>query len=324
MTQKRVKSLQELAAGGVYEEIISTLNDDEDLSQILRRRLDEVLIGVYSPVRHGIVKRFIKSHNSSRNRREVNSDFCLTFFNCLMDESFQSFDLTGGEEEDHPFNLINQLELVQIISKRSSHLQKVKLSFGFTWKTVHFLPTIGETLKSFNCLTSLNISWFTGSRIKGADFIPFFAALGELNLTSLQIRGDIPFEMDQLLAFALGKRRQLIPQSLLDKITNENCNHLQFSCESLNPICSSLRQLKVAMRGMSPTLFLLRHFRQLIQCQSAALTGAVQLLHQQQINQPEDGISFHRSSEVLGAIQWTNNAPFNGKISSAFNIMMAI
>ena len=101
---------------------------------------------------------------------------------------------------------------------------------------------------------------------------------------------------------------------------NPTAAHLQFSLESLTPICASLKRFKGCFQ---PVLFssssrivalLFRHSSQLQELDLGdyfPLCSTLQLLHEQQQREP-NGATGVNSSEKLGLIQWTLDAPFHG------------
>ena len=93
-----------------YDYVLTQAERDRALSY-LSQKLDENLIGPYSEERHKIVDRFVKS-----------------FFNCLLDKSFQSFNLTRGII-NHSFVHIGAISLLSVISQHSPDLESLTLSF---------------------------------------------------------------------------------------------------------------------------------------------------------------------------------------------------
>lgn len=346
---KKVESLQKFAVKAAHQEIVSILEniflyeeelnrcdeDDEsaekrekvaeilaEASKNIRDKLSDNLMGFYSRVRHQLVKRYVSSYINHYKYEEVNYNLCLTFFKCLLDESFKSFDLTGGDNK-HPFHFIEPVELLDVIINLSPHLQTLKLCFGLP-----FVPSLGEMLLKFECLTSLSLSWYTGI-MAGDTFMSFFSALGDLHLINLDLGGDFPFYgTDQLTALMFGKKRELLPQHLLSQMTIDSSflAHLQFSEQSLTPICSSLvlfkvESWKVNIRMRTATVaFILRHFHRLRNCDLSEMyngssypSQAIYLLHRQQLNAIHP-ITSQSSSVALGTVQWTADAPFHSNL----------
>ena len=150
------------------------------------------------------------------------------------------------------------------------------------------------------------------------DYFPFFASLGEScpKLIQLEIF-YILFRFHHLLPLVLGKKRELLPQQFMDQLNADHSllAHLQFTPQCVTPICSTIQKLNVnEFSGFNPIhgAFILRHFSNLQQ--SLDVRGrAVCLLHQQlQPNVTSEPTTFQRSSEELGLIEWTVNAPFRG------------
>ena len=294
----------------------------------LKKKLDYYLIGPFIVERQQFVNRFIKSH-SNHSASYVDQNLCLAFFNCLLNSDTTHFNLTGGEDDHHPFHeVIDPLKLLPIIiSQRCTNLKSLSLSFGVPGRVkVPLVPAICDILKRFKHLTDLAISW---EATAGTDFLPFFAALGDTcpKLTTLDLGFGIPFEFNHLLALVLGRKRQLLPQYLLSQLrtSGPSLANLQFSAQSVTPICSALQQLKVGRYFLASHtgVFILRHFPKLQTCQSTtSFAQAVLNLHkttqQQQMNgSPSSSTSPVQTSSdgELGVIQWTVNSPFQGKNS---------
>jgi hypothetical protein len=100
--------------------------------------------------------------------------------------------------------------------------------------------------------------------------------------------------------------------------------HLQFNRECITPICSTLQQLNVDDDSISEEelAFILRHFPKLQKFSSAYHHGeAVRVLYQQQQqNSNLEATAYQQSSEEMGLIEWTLNAPFHG-IFISFNLL---
>ena len=109
-----------------YDYVLTQAERDRALYD-LRQKLDENLIGPYSEERHKIVDRFVKSCSSHRPS-DIDNSLCLQFFNCLLDKSFQSFNLTRGII-NHPFVHIGAISLLSVISQHSPDLESLTLSF---------------------------------------------------------------------------------------------------------------------------------------------------------------------------------------------------
>ena len=110
---------------------------------------------------------------------------------------------------------------------------------------------------------------------------------------------------------------------------------LQFTSESISPICNTLKELHIRCYNDDPVLpeaFILRHFRQLerLKCSFTHLCGAISEfkdivlpavlhLHQQQSarrSSRQQQINAHKkSSEKLGSIEWTVQSPFIGNLN---------
>ena len=287
----------------------------------IKKKLDENLIGKYSEERKQIVNRFVKNY---RNVYQFDVDFnlCLAFLMCLLDETFIEFDLTGGEEEYHPFKHFDPSELLPVISERSPNLKFIRLSFASLELVASLIPTLCTSLLTFKCLTSLCLTSPWAIRIV-IDSLPLFSSLGEScpNLIRLQLAGylSIFFKFEHLLALVLGKKINLVPQQLILQLNANQYSlaQLQFTPQSVTPMCSSIQQLEVYGLSKEQAAFALRHFPKLQKCQTKYLEGgdgeAVRLLHQQQKQSNLiHSTTCHEFSESMGFIEWTLNAPFYG------------
>ena len=208
--------------------VLSQIEKDKALDD-LRVKLDENLIGQYSAERHKIVDRFIEDHNN-HIPAEVDYNLCLAFLNCLLDDSFINFDLTGGRGRniDHPFDSFNPSKLLAVISQQSPDLQSLSLYFGIygldddaiELLTESLVPALCTYLKTFKCLQSLSLNsiygWDWHTKI---DFRPFSTSLGELcpKLIRLDLAGLIPFDFERTLDLVLGKKRELLPEQLFNQ-----------------------------------------------------------------------------------------------------------
>jgi hypothetical protein len=281
----------------------------------LRVKLDENLIGPYSEERHKIMDRFIKSHIGLKPS-EVDYNLCLAFLNCLLDKSFTSFCLTG-EEVNHPFEDFDPLELIPVISQQSPDLKFLSLYFAISSTEHTLVPALCTSFKSFKLLTSLKLEYKWKRNTKKVDFIPFIASLGELcpKLIHLSLTGPNIFTIKHLLALVLGKKHELLPQQLIDQLFTDVSlvAHLQFTRDCVSPICSTLQQLNVDHFSSHGMAFVLRHFPKLQKyVRSLPIVKAVHLLYEQQQNPTSPIIFIQRSSEELGVVEWTPNAPFPG------------
>jgi len=287
----------------------------------IRQKLDENLIGKYSDERKKILDRFLKSYNTVK-QCDVDYNLCLAFFNCLLDESFTDFDLTGGEQEYHPFKNFDPLEVVPVISRRSPNLKLLSLSFASLELVTTMITPLCTSLKTYNFLTSLTLSSPWATRI-AIDYLPLFISLGQScpNLICLHFAGNFAMflNLQHLLALVLGKKIELLPQQLVLQLNSNNSSvaHMQFTPQSVTPICSSLQQLGVYCLGKEEAAFALRHFPKLKKCQAKSIEGgdgeAILLLHRQKKESSLICPTNHlQSSKSLGLIEWTLDAPFQG------------
>ena len=90
----------------------------------LRKKLDHYLIGPFSQDRQEFVDRFIESHSCAN---AINTDLCLAFFNCLLDNNFTQFNLSGRTKHWHRLHVIEILDLLPVITKRCPDLKTLCL-----------------------------------------------------------------------------------------------------------------------------------------------------------------------------------------------------
>ena len=289
----------------------------------IRTRLSEYLVSSYSHVRHQLVQRLLCNVTDAG----WSADIILSFLDCLLDESFTSCGFIGKEDQnDHPFALVDSVKLLKVLGHRSPLIHTLELTFGLPKKSVPFKPIIGQMLAAFKNLTSLSLDWKTTDR----SCLLFFEALGDScpNLITLELLGHLPFGIQQIIALMLGKKRELLPQHFMEEIGGEDAlAELQFTPESVTPICNSLKHLKhinsdgclnrVFCSSASTVAFILRHFRQLEKWEDSKqtvgiLSAVVQLLHQQFM---APGCSYNQQqtmTKTSGLIQWTMAVPFSG------------
>ena len=290
-----VKSLLDLAVEPVYEEIMAKLvcilntekddnsqgpsakkknKEDKTTDNLIESEINEAVtnirkklhqVGTCSKMRQKLVELFINKF-SSRFGDEVNYQICLTFFDCVLNESFKNLKLIA-DTPGHPLERIDPEELLLVICKHSPNIENLKLNFYSPDRAVLFNSNFCQLLSKLEYLTSLTLSW----NATGENCLPFFESLGEScpRLTRLQLGGDFCFGINQLLAVMLGRRRSLVPQELLDKIAVfPTLAHLRFTQESLTPICSSLQRFKCGFKpnffsSSATVAFVYRHFCQL-------------------------------------------------------------
>ena len=295
----------------------------EHLVGEIRTRLSEYLVSSYSQIRHRLVQQFL----SKVYRAEWSADIILSFLDCLLDESFTNCGFIGKEDQnDHPFVLVDSVKLLKVLGHRSPLIHTLELTFGLPKKSVPFKPIIGQMLAAFKNLTSLSLDWKTTDR----SCLLFYEALGDScpNLITLQLLGHLPFGIQQVLALMLGKKQELLPQHFLEEIGDEDAlAELQFTPESLTPICNSLKTMKhinsagclnpVYCSTVASVAFILRHFRQLEKWEDSKqtvgiLSAVVQLLHQQFMAPSCSYNQQQTMTKTSGLIKWTMAVPFSG------------
>ena len=78
----------------------------------------------------------------------------------MLDASFKSLDISGGED-NHPFIMIDPLDLFSVINHRCPNIHSLSLTISFPGKQVSFFTTCHFTMDSFKLLTALNLSMCT-------------------------------------------------------------------------------------------------------------------------------------------------------------------
>ena len=302
----------------------------EHLVEEIRTRLSEYLVSSYCYVRHQLVKRFFNTVTVTG----WSGDIILSFLDCLLDDTFTEWAFIRIVLQDkHPLAVIDPVKLLGVLASRSPLIHTLQLNFGLPGRSVPLDPIVGQMLASFKNLNSLSLSlnWKTTDR----SCLLFFEALGDScpNLITLELFGHLPFGIQQVLALMLGKKRELLPQHFLEDIGGEEAlAELQFTPESLTPICNSLKNIRhmnpdgclnrvfCSSAATAAPSFILRHFPQLKTWDNsredfANIGIVVQLLHQQQQQWTTGKRSFKRQSRTsieLGLIQWRMTVPFSG------------
>lgn len=301
----------------------------QQVIDIIGGRLNEFLVGSYSSVKQWMVDHFINTYCCRQSGGD--GELCLAFFRCLLDESFTTFSFSG--KPGYPLVAIDPMDLLLIVCEQSPFVQSLELSFGSHQIPLAFNHQFGQTLFSLNRLTVLKLSCISGTNCLG-----FFTALGNScpKLTVLKLH-NFSWGTLEFLALFLGPQLNLVPQSLQEAVTlyassDEDLAYLEFSPDSLTPICNSLKELSHVHRDYrigtcvlcdSTSIFVLRHLRQLEnidhQCNNHdSVVDAVQFLHQEQSsscsqNEDDDLVTtVTRSSEQLGCISYTYNPIFTG------------
>jgi hypothetical protein len=243
----------------------------------------------------------------------------FNFLNTVLDSSFKKLELSKKIEEHLDLALATQI--LKIISSCSPLLQTLQLPFFLEDQTAPLGASFCKQLGKLTHLTSLTLSFKTSDQC-----LDLFSSLSQScsRLATLSL-GKIPFDSNQVLALMLGSKRALLPRTFPKE--SAKLISIQFTAESVSPICSSLKCLhydcdEAADDCNSPPLaFILRHFKNLekLDCLSCGKWAkgngmAVQNLHQsyntcKSLRLQKNSIS---SSVELGLIQWTVNAPFTG------------
>ena len=305
----RVKSLKKCVVRALYKDISSSLwaasaksqpkkgklAKKKKMKQVvmnIRDKLDEYLVGTYSPFRHELCDEF-NNHIASKEKNLPDMD---SFLNCILDDSFKSLEVT---QEDFPPDLLTEegkyypVQLVETVSHHCPSLQMIHFTIG-NWQ----LPRSSEqlwanALGSLSYLTVLKLTWDCPS-----DALQFFSHLGTCcpHLKCLKLR-NLPFQLDQQLALVLGSSLLTTQDGKVEIIRGKHVGicHLQFP--DVTPICHSLQHLSVKSPGnvsseeqIASSAFLLRHLPQLQKSAvrfnweqdffiESTTSGAVQLLH---------------------------------------------
>ena len=316
-------------------------SDSPSVVEDIRGNLNEYLVSWYSKVRPEIVDQFIAMY--CYNRQQTNPCFdeqlYLDFFDSILDHTFTSWTPTGSLTEIvtrdgnvtklFPFHVTDPIRLLQIITSRSPLIKNLDFSICICQLAQQAEPvgkSFATLLGILANLTSLTLSF--GTNYKCLDF---FSSLGQScpQLTNLTL-GEVPFGTDQILALMLVPKRALLPPDFPKHA--EKLMDLQFTSESISPICNTLKELHISCykNPVLPVAFILRHFRQLerFKCSFTHLCGrisesndiivaAVLHLHQQQSarRSSRQKLINKKSSEELGFIEWTVQSPFIGNLN---------
>ena len=353
IADKKVKSLFELAFVAVYHHVVGQLESQLHLTTVnegvdtrppkkkkkvdcsrvetkklnsaatVKAQLDEYLVSWYSHLRPRLIQRFI--HNYCINHGGlITTDFHtklhLSFFDSLLDQSVTIFDLTAVRK-DYLFRLEDPTQLLEVITKRSPLLRTLNLTFFSHVEAPLVDKRFGQLLGKLTHLTSLTLSFESTSLC-----LDFFSSLGECcpQLSSLHL-GKIPFGTDQVLALVLGGKQVLLPPEFPKQ--TEILADVQFSPESVSPICNSLKKICYGYEEdkpcpVPPVIFLLRHIKHLQmwkngcgkRCGDARII--LKWLQKKSARKSSRLLQNNKtatiSTEGNGSIQWTLDAPFNG------------
>ena len=298
----------------------------------IREKLDEFLVSTFSEVRKKLIVEFV-SGNLHKDLDLVDTETCLAFFDSLLDGSFKSCD-ASSDEISGCFPDLNKL--LEILSARSPDLESVKIRSHLGVMTRQLGGNCVQLLKNFGNLTSLSMEWTTPY-----NCLNFFSQLGESCPKLNQLHLDkFYFDIPQLFALMFGPKHSLIPQLFTHpNLGPENTMHkLEFEQEHLSPICSSLQDLRCKnfcdvvehvfgfWTDPSTLAFILRHFRNLqklshlcaiyAHCAGSGVKicfNVVELLHET-IKPGREVTNMTFTSESLGVMKLTVNAPFKGSI----------
>ena len=353
IADKKVKSLFELAFVAVYHHVVGQLESQLHLKTVnegvdtcppkkkkkvdsrvetkklnsaaaIKAQLDEYLVSWYSHLRPRLIQRFIHNYCINHGGLIVTTDshtkLHLSFFDSLLDQNVTIFDLTAVRK-DYLFRLEDPTQLLEVITKRSPLLQTLNLTFFSHVEAPAVDKRFGQLLGKLTHLTCLTLSFQSTSLC-----LDFFSSLGEScpQLSSLRL-GKIPFGTDQVLALVLGGKQVLLPPEFPTQTAI--LADVQFSPESVSPICNSLKKLCYGCEEdkpcpVSPVIFLLRHIKNLQMWKNCCgkRRGDARIilkwLQKKSARKSSRLLQNNKtatiSTEGNGSIQWTLDAPFNG------------
>ena len=354
VAQKTVKSLFQLAFGAVYHDVVcqldsqlhpKTVTEDDDVeayppkkkrkvdsvvaakkrnpAEILKAQLDEYLVSWYSHLRPQLIEHFI--HNNYKGY-ESHSHFwshvCLSFFESVLDQSFTSLNLTAVKQ-DSLLCLSNPTQLLEIITRCSPLLQELNFTFCSPEEAPAVDQRFGLLLGTLTHLTSLTLLFQTTGKC-----LDLFTSLGQScpQLVTLCV-GRVPFGTEQVLALVLGSKRALLPPAFPKDV--EKLADVQFSPNSVSPICNSLKKLCFDCDddepcSKPPTIFLLRHIKNMqiwknCWCERQEETQIILKWLQKKsarksprLLQKMKTTTASSSEDMMSSIQWTTDSPFSG------------
>ena len=314
----------------------SALSLPQQVSNI-RDKLGPFLVGPFSDIRKKLIVEFTNGH-LCKNPHQVDSDseVCLAFFDCILDDSFKECD-ASSKAVATCFPVLNKL--LEVLAFRSPKMESVKVQTDNTRMTLEIGQSCVQSLKKFTNLTSLFINWTTPY-----DGLNFFSSLSDScpHLSKLDL-GKLCFSISQLFALMFGSKYYQLPGILQPKYlaTSGALHQLEFQQADLTSICSSLKEFEcknfcdVVERKSefwadpSAIAFFLRHFRHIQkishnclihQCEAKICSGVTKLLEETTTDDSKmTTISF--SSESLGFLHLTSNAPFIGILFLFLNVL---
>jgi len=295
----------------------------------IREKLDPFLIGPLSKFREKLISEFTKGRLCDY-LDQVDPDVCLAFFDALLDDSFKECDASSHATSKCFSNLNNFLE---VLALRSPKLESVMVRSDDEDSKIssEMGQSCVQSLKKFTHLTSLTILWTAPY-----DCLNFFRNLSDScpKLSKLDL-GSFYLNILQLFALMFGPKHDQLPMVLQPQYLRSAeipLHKLEFHQESLTSICKSLKEFgckhfcnllnKRSEFWTDPSViaFILRHFRNLqklshncsfYQCEAKVSSGVVALLDE--ALKDNTGItSMALTSETLGVIHLTINAPFRG------------
>ena len=300
----------------------------DPITAVVKAQLDEYLVSWYSHLRPQLIEHFI--HNNYKDY-ESHSHFwshvCLSFFESVLDQSFTSLNLTAVKQ-DSLLCLSNPTQLLEIITRCSPLLQELNFTFCSPEEAPAVDQRFGLPLGTLTHLTSLTLLFQTTGKC-----LDFFTSLGQScpQLVTLRV-GKVPFGVEQVLALVLGSKRALLPPAFPKDV--EKLADVQFSPNSVSPICNSLKKLCFDCDDDEPcsTIFLLRHIKNMqiwknCWCERQEETQIILKWLQKKsarksprLLQKMKTTTASSSEDMMSSIQWTYDSPFSGM---AYNVKLS-
>lgn len=222
---------------------------------------------------------------------------------------------------------------MEILSSRSPLLQCLDLSFCLSKKSAPLGQSFCLRLEKFTNLAKLTLSF----EPVNDQCLDLFSSLGHTCplLIALHL-GKVPFETAQVLALVLGGKQAILPEDF--SIDAQQLTDIQFSPESITPICYSLKYFRYdcdvekSVCQYPPVALFLRHFRNLLRfdrpvckhrnpaeddMKNAVVPTIKHWYEEKRLGENSclQGINIiTKTCEELGFIQWTTDAPFTGAV----------
>ena len=312
----------------------------------LKKKLNEYLVGTHRHFREKLWKEFcIRLIDKASRDNQPQFEIC-DFLSCILDNKFCHLEvgsqLNESQDPSPQGGKFYPARVIETIAHNSPTLSSLSFKF-LLWQSGPSRASQELFAKSFFNLKNLTHFKITGWR-STSDLTVFFTHLGCScpNLTSLELgeQDSLQFSLQHVLALVLGEEADIFPHSVRQQAQKAmpNLYLLQFSNESVTPICKSLKVLKIHYgRHQVPiemqvksTAFLLRHFPQLeiieVKFYQSGIVSipccsiAIQLLHatHQLLNvltgeeMQENEITREGSKGQFHSLKWINTSPSQG------------